>query len=98
VLFFTNIDEFRKKVESGSAPIKKFFPSFDGFYEDGETGLQFFARLFGAEHKTEGRILSTEYTYPNDPKILEKLDQCVNCSLAERREWRKEQPQQQSQS
>lgn len=90
VLLFTNIDAFRKKVESGNAPIKKFFPSFDDFYEDGETGLQFFTRLFRAEHKSEGRILSVEYTYPDDPNTLQKLHQCINCSVDARSERRKE--------
>jgi len=91
-LFFTNIDEFRRKVRSGAFPIKKAFPEFDEASEDAEAGLQFFTRLFLGEHKTEGRICSVEYTYPKDKKILEKLDRCLMISLDHRTELRKEHP------
>lgn len=91
MLLFTDVDEFRRKVASGSSPITELYPELkllgDG---DAETGLAYFTRKFEEKHLGEGRILCTEYTWAGDKMVLEKVHRCLETALEYRREWRRE--------
>ena len=84
LLFFTNVDAFRDKIEAGEHPIKKVFPQYEGDDLDADRGMDFFTDLFLRLDRDPERVCSVEYTHQRDTRILHKIHRCVNIALSQR--------------
>jgi hypothetical protein len=84
LLFFTNADRFREKIEAGERPIKHWFPEYHGDELDADRGMDFFTDLFVRKNRDPTRVCSVEYTHERDTRILQKLHRAVDIALAQR--------------
>jgi hypothetical protein len=84
LLFFTNVDRFRDKIEAGEHPIRKTFPQYEGDDFDADRGMDFFTDFFLRLNQDPERVCSVEYTHERDTRILHKLHRCVDIALSQR--------------
>ena len=84
LIFFTNVDLFREKIEAGERPIKNWFPAYKGPELDAERGMDFFTDLFLRLNKDSERCCIAEYTHGRDRKILPKLRRCLDIAISQR--------------
>ena len=85
VIFFTNIGLFRQKIASGSRPIKKWFPAYEGGDLDADSGVDFFTDLVLRRNRVTSRVCVVEYIYEHDSEILQKLHRCMDIAFKQRK-------------
>jgi guanine nucleotide-binding protein subunit alpha, other len=84
ILFLNKMDLFSEKVMSGKAPIKNYFPDYDGNEYDVEEGKDFFSRKFKNLVRDPGKEAYVHFTNATDTNLLEKTMKSVQDMIVQR--------------
>ena len=84
ILFLNKIDLFREKIESGTAPIAKYLPEYQGGPTDVRAGQEFFSNSFRELVKQPGKETYVHFTNATDTDLLKKTMASVQDMIIQR--------------
>lgn len=84
ILFLNKMDLFTEKVESGTAPITRYFPDYTGPERDTKAAGEFFANHFRRSVQTPGKEPYVHYTNATDTDLLRKTMASVQDMIVQR--------------
>lgn len=84
ILFLNKMDLFREKIESGAAPISKYFSEFDASPTDVNAGRDFFANRFKELMRQPNKEIYVHFTNATDTDLLKKTMASVQDMIIQR--------------
>ncbi|EWC43699.1 guanine nucleotide-binding protein alpha-2 subunit [Drechslerella stenobrocha 248] len=70
ILFMNKIDLFREKINSGTAPVKKYFPEYTGNPDSFKEASEFFHDNFNRLNRSSAKEIYFHYTNATDTDLL----------------------------